>query len=258
MSTPAETAGSAVHGHRRAGWALVEGIRSTWRRFREDAAALGRPAWVRWELVIAIGMVVTALVAFVAVRIGQHLVGRGMQEWDRELLLRIERENYLSFHDAIWFEALGSSSFLLPVVIFAAVVAIWAHRPLVAVTALAAYALHDPIVMMAWRLWDRARPDLIAGGIAAPNLHSYPSGHAVNVVATFGFFLYLWARRSGSWLERLLALLVLVALTGIVGLARVRMGTHWPSDIIAGVVIGLVWLVVTILALRSAEAKIHG
>ena len=39
---------------------------------------------------------------------------------------------------------------------------------------------------------------LIGDGIAAPGLHSFPSGHAALCVAVYGFLAYLWIRSSRS------------------------------------------------------------
>ncbi len=232
---------------------MARGANEAWHRFRRDAAALPRAAWVRWLRTLLIGFLATTGLALALVWAGKQLVGLGMQAWDRALLLEISRRDWLSFQQAIWVETWGSSAFLLPVMSFAALVALFAHRPMRAASIVAAYALHDPIVLTAWKFWDRARPDLIAGGIAAPALHSYPSGHMVNVVATFGFFVVLWMRSSRSRIEQAFALLLLTALSAAVGYARLRMGTHWPSDIIAGTLIGVAWLATVAAALDRAE-----
>jgi membrane-associated phospholipid phosphatase len=243
---------------RHSGWAVVRGARASWHRFRSAAAALPRDAWARWLATLGIGFVLTALLMYLVIRAGRYGVENGLQEWDREWLLRIADFKPLSFQRAIWLEVFGSSSFLLPAIGVGILIATWVGKPLAAAGIFAAYVLHDPIVMFGWNLWDRARPDLIADGIAAPALHSYPSGHAANVVATFGFFAYLWARASDSWAERALAMFLVAALLVIVGLARIRMGTHWPSDIIAGSVIGIAWLITTIVADQRARQVIDG
>jgi undecaprenyl-diphosphatase len=48
--------------------------------------------------------------------------------------------------------------------------------------------------------------------------------------------------------------LLVLALASVVGLARLRLGAHWPSDVLAGFVLGAVWAVVLTVALRRGEA----
>lgn len=238
-------------------WAVVRGATSTWHRFRDDWHTLPSAAWKQWAGTLVVGFGIGCAVMYALSSLGARWAERGMQAWDREWLLRIERENWLAFDAAIWWEAFGGSALLIPLVVCAALLAVWLRRPLIALTALAAYILHDPIVLLGWRVWQRARPDLIAGGIAAPPLGSFPSGHVVQSLSIYGFFAFLWIRASSSWIERALAVLLVLAMTGIVGVARLRIGAHWPSDIFAAAVIGGVWLATLIVALRRGEAAMQ-
>ena len=255
MSTIISPPAPPETGHERGGWAVWRGVRGSWQRFRDDAGALPRAAWIFWGVGLAITLAVTLGVTALLISIGKYGVANGLQSWDEYWLRRSLEIDFLSFQRAIWIETWGSSAFLLPAIAVATIIAIWRRRPLIAASILAVYALHDAAIIFGWSLWDRARPELVAGGIAAPGLHSYPSGHAANVVATFGFFAYLWARQSGSWIERGIAVLVVLVLLAAVSVSRVRMGTHWPSDLIAGSTIGLVWLTGVILTVRGAEAR---
>ena len=106
-----------------------------------------------------------------------------------------------------------------------------------------------------WLLWRRARPLEVEGGIATPGaLSSFPSGHVVQAVVAFGILAYLWASTTRSRGEALLAWLIAVAGVAAVVIARLRLGAHWPTDILAGSVLGAAWLAVLVLALRRAEA----
>jgi membrane-associated phospholipid phosphatase len=176
-----------------------------------------------------------------------------MAERDREQLVDLVAEGPMSFQTAIWVEGWGSSAMLIPLTLKAVVVAARAGRSHVALTIAAAYLLHDPLVFLMNWLWPRARPDLVAGGIASPPLHSFPSGHTVQVIAVYGLLAYLWARRSASWVERLAVVAAVAALTAVVAYARLRLGTHWPSDIWASVPLGAAWLLTCVLALRTGE-----
>ena len=78
--------------------------------------------------------------------------------------------------------------------------------------------------------------------------------HAAVACTVYGFLIYLWFRDAPSSLERLLAIVLFVLWVGLIGSARLELGAHWPSDVIAGLFLGMSWLLVVILALRRAEA----
>lgn len=237
-------------------WVLGHGARATKRRFEEGWQELPEGALRRWAAVIVLGWLAGAALAAGLSVVGRHLAETsGLDAWDRETLLEVAADERFSFQTAIFFEGLGSSAMLIPVTLLAVVLAARMRRPLVALTLAAGYVLHDPLVWIGWTVWNRARPDLVAGGIASPPLHAYPSGHAVQMLAVYGLLAYLWVRRSESWAERGFAALLVVVLTAVVSYARVRLGTHWPSDIFAGVVLGGLWLVVCAVALRRGERK---
>jgi undecaprenyl-diphosphatase len=189
---------------------------------------------------------------------GRHLAAEGMAERDREQLVALVERSPLSFQAAMWVEAWGSSAMLIPLTLVAMIVAARAGRSLAALTIAAAYLLHDPLVFLMGWIWPRARPDLVAGGIASPPLHSFPSGHAVQAIAVYGLLAWLWARRSPSRVERVVATAAVALLTAAIAYARLRLGTHWPSDVWAAVPLGLAWLLVCVLALRAGERATAG
>lgn len=87
---------------------------------------------------------------------------------------------------------------------------------------------------------NRARPDL--EHLVAVSTLSYPSGHAMSAAAFYGFLMYLSFRLSGSFWFKVLSFIVLGALIFLIGLSRVYLGVHYPSDVIAGFVGGMIWV----------------
>jgi membrane-associated phospholipid phosphatase len=75
----------------------------------------------------------------------------------------------------------------------------------------------------------RSRPESLAFG--------FPSGHATAAAAFFGAVLYL----AGSLppLSRRVARVLAVACIVLVGLARIVLRAHWPSDVLGGITLGL-------------------
>jgi undecaprenyl-diphosphatase len=187
-----------------------------------------------------------------AVYLARTWVEQGLQAWDQRWIDAIAASAF-TFPAGLWFEAWGSSAFLIPLLLVAVVLLVRAGYLFRAATLVVGYLSTKGLVLGAWQLWDRARPESVAGGIAAPVLHSFPSGHAVNAVVMFGLIGVFWWRASRSMVERATILPAVGLVVLLTCLGRVRLGTHWPSDIIAGLVIGLVWLAALGLAVVLAE-----
>lgn len=234
-------------------WLVAAVALALWRRFRTDSRAVAPAAWRAWWRALGIGLALTLIFAAALVALVQWLQGHGLQAWDLATLQWVAAAGPLSFANAITWQAPGDLLFQPIFVVAFVAFAVWQSRPLIAASMAAAYALAFALIWTGWGLWNRSRPNVIAGGIAAPGLHSFPSGHAVLTVAIYGLVTYLWVRASRSWLERILAVMLCVVWTALVGTARLALGSHWPSDVIGGSIMGLAWLAVVIVALRSAE-----
>ena len=103
-------------------------------------------------------------------------------------------------------------------------------------------------------LIDRPRPSPELVNVAREIGHgSFPSGHAVNLTAIFGFLLYLvFVMAPPAWWRwALMALLAVPILT--IGVARVHAGAHWPSDVLGGYLLGAIWLSITIQLYRRGR-----
>ena len=80
---------------------------------------------------------------------------------------------------------------------------------------------------------------------------SYPSGHAiVSVAVPFTIAIMLW--RSLGWRWPFAAATGLLAVTIY---SRLYLGVHWPTDVIAGMLMGAVWLIATLMAFRNPDPR---
>jgi undecaprenyl-diphosphatase len=237
------------------GWLIAEGARRTKRVFldgwREHATDVPRR---RFFWTVTLGWAVASAVMLALCWWARRMDAAGRLAWETEMLERIAASNLLSFSSALWAESPGNSVFMIPVVLAAALLCAWLRRPLRTMAVLMSFFIIDLVVLLGWTVWNRDRPDLVEGGIAAPGFHSFPSGHVAQMVASYGLFTWLWVRRSRSWIERILAVALHLTVTAVVAYSRLRLGAHWPTDIVAGAIVGAVWLVFLVIALHRAEA----
>ncbi len=112
---------------------------------------------------------------------------------------------------------------------------------LVAITSLGAGVL----VWVIKRLVGRSRPPEASRLVFEPSM-SYPSGHTLGSTVVVGIVaIVLIPRLTKHWV-RVAATVFAVAFPIAVGLSRIYLGVHWTTDVLAGWIIGLMWLLLCV------------
>jgi undecaprenyl-diphosphatase len=103
-------------------------------------------------------------------------------------------------------------------------------------------------------LFQRPRPDLVPHG-AYVSTTSFPSGHSMMSAVTYLTLGALLARSQER--KRLKAYFLLLAglLTFMVGVSRVYLGVHWPTDVLAGWTAGASWAIFCSLVARWLQRR---
>lgn len=102
--------------------------------------------------------------------------------------------------------------------------------------------------------YDRPRPDLVPH-LSEVITSSFPSGHSMmstTVYLTLGTLLSRFVVSRGL---KAYFLLIAVTLSVLVGLSRIYMGVHYPTDVLTGWVAGLGWAVACWLVARSMQRR---
>jgi undecaprenyl-diphosphatase len=88
--------------------------------------------------------------------------------------------------------------------------------------------------------FDRPRPDLVAH-LSHAYSSSFPSGHAMLSAVTYLTLGVLLARAHQQRRTKIIVLTYGVTLTVLIGLSRIYLGVHWPTDVMAGWALGAAW-----------------
>lgn len=102
------------------------------------------------------------------------------------------------------------------------------------------YLLIEPLVAQ-----PRPSPDLVRV-VGSIQMTGFPSGHMATFTAVFGFLAFLGHCRLGRANTRWLPTVFVVLLLVLMGIARIYAGHHWASDVLAGCLLGGLWLTIVI------------
>jgi undecaprenyl-diphosphatase len=142
-----------------------------------------------------------------------------------------------------WF---GTNVTMIPLAMIAAVW-LWRHGRAPVATHVLTVVAGSFLMNALLKYWfDRPRPTLWEwrGQFAWA---SYPSGHSIaSVSVPFAVAILLYHNLGWRWPFPAAAALLIVTVY-----SRLYLGVHWPSDVIAGLVMGLIWLLATHMAFRD-------
>ena len=177
-------------------------------------------------------LVAACACALLSLLIG-FVVGAGFgSAFDQGLLLQIalrtgrDADWLITVFRAIsWLSDSGQRTFM---VLLVAAWLIWKQRRRAALVVMIVPILAGVTNSILKEAFGRTRPEIVPHLDQIGNL-AYPSGHASNAMAFFLLAAFLLGTRNATrW--RMLAISVAVT----VGMSRLALGVHWPSDVIGG------------------------
>jgi undecaprenyl-diphosphatase len=232
-----------------------------WLREQSRASALidhvGR---MERATLLAIIALPAALYAFAT--LANAIVGGGTRAFDERLLLALRTPGNLA--DPIgpkWveemmrdFTALGSTGVLALMVLAVGGFLVMTRKGHAALTVLVAVVSGVLLSQTMKWAYARPRPELVPHG-AEVYTASFPSGHAMMSAVVYLTLGALLARTQSGRGAKVYILAVAVILTVLVGVSRVYLGVHWPTDVLAGWALGGVWALACWLVMLWLQAK---
>lgn len=221
------------------------------------AAASPKPRRLRIEFEVLGALIVVAggLLAFLA--LVRFAGGKAPHAIDRDILLWLRMPGDTAdpigprwVEEAVRdFTSLGSFSVLVFVVLAVLLYFAVARRGGDALFVLAAVIGGQVLSTLLKAFIDRPRPDVVPH-VAEVFTLSFPSGHAMLSAVTYLTLGSMLARAMPGRALKVYVMGVAVALTVLVGLSRLYLGVHWPSDVLAGWCAGAAWAMLCWLAAR--------
>lgn len=172
-------------------------------------------------------------------------------------------ERWVQGFTPVWFDALmrfvsdlgfAPLSFLLLalIILFVFVIGLRWEASVLMISAVGVGLLGTLVKLFVQR--QRPTPDLV-NVFSSLSDYSFPSGHVLLFTGFLGFLFFLVYTLTPHSLPRTLGLVLFGALIALVGISRVYLGQHWPSDVLGAYLMGSVWLALMIYLYRWGKPR---
>ena len=102
--------------------------------------------------------------------------------------------------------------------------------------------------------FGRDRPHLVPHG-SWVYTSSFPSGHSMMSTITYLTLAVLLARIESRLHIKAFLIFVAAAISCLVGVSRVYLGVHWPTDVLAGWSMGTAWALLCLMVMRELQRR---
>lgn len=207
---------------------------------------------------------ITVVAIWTLAELTDEVVEGSTRNLDRDILLLLRTPGDLS--DPIgpfWLEemgrdftALGGVAVLTLTTVVVSVFFLLQHRWTTMLYILVSVGGGILISSVAKEFFDRPRPDLVPHGSIVQTA-SFPSGHSMMAAVAYLSLGVLIARIQPRLVLKVYVMVIAGLLTILVGVSRVYMGVHWPTDVAAGWLAGGAWAMLCLLVVRSLAQRGH-
>jgi undecaprenyl-diphosphatase len=218
------------------------------------AVSLTANLYAALGLVIIVGALIAfaATWAFVEIAVAVQ-AGGAVQQFDDAVMLWLA-DHRMPLLEAFLIEltVLGSWVVIAVVISVAALFLETAHRRW-SVIMLFLSSLGGIVITQLLKMgFDRERPQAFEWADHVVT-SSFPSGHAVSAAITYGTIAYLAARLHRHAVTRWVILVTATLIIVLASASRVYLGVHYPTDVIAGLLIGFAWAAFCMTTLEATQ-----
>jgi len=175
------------------------------------------------------------------VELASHVRSGATQRFDETVM------QWMGAHRIEWLErslieitALGTGLVVMMIVVISALFLIATQHRFSAFLLLVASGGGIVLNAILKSSFDRPRPQLFEW-LTEPSSSSFPSGHAMSSAIVYFTVAYLIARLEKRRWMRAVTIIASLLLVLLISVSRLYLGVHYPSDVLAGMIIGLAW-----------------
>lgn len=144
---------------------------------------------------------------------------------------------------------LGSTLFL-SIATVSALIAFWLLKRRHAATLFAVTMIGGSLLLLTLKnVFQRARPEPFFDTIL-PASYSYPSGHSLLSFCFYAALAAILTRRIERKSIQIIVWIIAFVMIGLIGISRIYLGVHYPSDVLAGYTAAVIWVVAIAVADR--------
>jgi undecaprenyl-diphosphatase len=207
---------------------------------------------------LALGLVMAVAVAVFVTLAEEALAGGELAAFDvafaRALHDTRTSEWERAFSVVSWF---GAGQTLALATAGVAIALLLRRRILLALGWMAAQAGGGLLNRVLKEAFERTRPEFADPVLAAASW-SFPSGHAMGTFIFCGVGCYLLLRDNRSWTTAVVVVTASASWCAVMAFSRLYLGVHYASDVIAGLLAGVAWVVVCVSALEVLRRRTGG
>jgi len=212
----------------------------------------------------AVGALLVAGLAVIVICVGffamlaDEVMEGGTQKFDDAVLLWMNRHASAPLTAfALDVTALGAGTVVWLVVIVASVF-LWVSRHRWSAALLWVSILGSGLINATMKMFfNRPRPQLFPWRVPYAGLSSFPSGHSMTSMVCYATLAYLITRLEPNRFLRRFTFGLAALMIVLIGLSRLYLGVHYPTDVLAGFTMGLAWASFSALGLEALRYFRH-
>jgi undecaprenyl-diphosphatase len=215
---------------------------------------------IRGDGRLLLAFLLLATLSLIFLKLASEVVEGDPMAFDRRVMLALRHSDDLSVPVGVkWLQipmrditALGGSTSLTLVTVVITGFLLFARKFATAGFVVASIAGGAILSVFLKSVFLRARPEIVPH-LVAVDTTSFPSGHAMNSAIVFLTLGALLTRTQKDRAVRVYLIGISIVLTLLVGFSRVYLGVHWPSDVIAGWIVGAAWATLCLAVARILQ-----